>query len=120
MVEEPEALQKIATSIDGYTVQHRIDYWMNRFFKFDKGTYSTRSKHLQHEWYMTQVEVCSNIVFKSARFCTGKRRLRTSLNGFWINFPASDCPTALLRSLTNDLIVPDPSASGGCTTTTPV
>jgi len=70
MVEEPEALQKIATSIDGYTVQHRIDYWMNRFFKFDKGTYSTRSKHLQHEWYMTQVEVCSNIVFKSARFCT--------------------------------------------------
>ncbi len=71
VVEDPEALQKIATSINGYTVQHRIDYWMNLFFKFDKGTCSTRSKHLQHEWYMTQVEVCSNIVFKSARFCTG-------------------------------------------------
>lgn len=71
MMDNPELLQKIANSIDGYTVQHRIDYWMDRFFKFDKGTYSTRSKHLQHEWYMTQVEVCSNIVFKSARFCTG-------------------------------------------------
>jgi len=71
VVEKPEILQEIANSIDGYTVQHRIDYWMNLFFKFDKGTYSTRSKHLQHEWYMTQVEVCSNIVFKSARFCAG-------------------------------------------------
>ena len=70
LADEPETLQEIANSIDGYTVQNRIDYWMNLFFKFDKGTYSTRSKHLQHEWYMTQVEVCSNIVFKSARFCT--------------------------------------------------
>jgi len=69
-VEEPETLQEIANSINGYTVQNRINYWMNLFFKFNKGTYSTRSKHLQHEWYMTQVEVCSNIVFKSARFCT--------------------------------------------------
>jgi len=39
-------------------------------FKFDKGTYSTRSKHLQHDWYMGQTEVCTNIIFKSARFCT--------------------------------------------------
>jgi hypothetical protein len=69
-VEEPETLQEIANSIDGYTVQNRINYWMNLFFKFNKGTYSTRSKHLQHEWYMTQVEVCSSIVFKPARFCT--------------------------------------------------
>ena len=69
-VEDPDILQDIANSIDGYTVRNRINYWMNRFFKFDKGKYSTRSKHLQHEWYMSQVEVCSNIIFKSARFCT--------------------------------------------------
>jgi hypothetical protein len=43
---------------------------MNLFFKFDKGKYATRSKHLQHDWYLTQVEVCSNVIFKSARFCT--------------------------------------------------
>jgi len=43
---------------------------MDRFFKFDKGKYSTRSKHLSHEWYQHQVEVCSNVVFKSSRFCT--------------------------------------------------
>ena len=69
-VANPEVLQEIAKSIDGHTIQHRIDFWMNRFFKFNKGSYSTRSKYLQHEWYMTQVEVCSNIVFKSARFAT--------------------------------------------------
>ena len=43
---------------------------MNLFFKFDKGKYSTCSKYLQHEWYLSQVEISSNIVFRSARFCT--------------------------------------------------
>jgi len=43
---------------------------MNIFFKFKKGKYSTRSRFLQHGWYLTQVEVSSNIVFKAARFCT--------------------------------------------------
>jgi hypothetical protein len=43
---------------------------MNLFFKFDKGKYATRSKHLKHDWYLTQVEVWSNIIFKSAHFCT--------------------------------------------------
>ena len=43
---------------------------MNQFFKFDKGKYSTLSKHLKHDWYLAQVEVCSNVIFKSARFCT--------------------------------------------------
>ena len=28
------------------------------------------SKHLKHDWYLAQVEVCSNVIFKSARFCT--------------------------------------------------
>jgi len=52
---------------DGKIVRQRIDYWMNLFFKFDKGKYATRSKHLNHDWYLAQVEVCSNIIFKSAR-----------------------------------------------------
>ena len=43
---------------------------MSLFFKFDKGKYSTLSKHLKHDWYLAQVEVCSNVIFKSAQFCT--------------------------------------------------
>ena len=43
---------------------------MNIFFKFDKGKYSTRSKFLEHGWYLSQIEISSNIVFRSARFCT--------------------------------------------------
>jgi len=63
-VSEPEQLQKIANKIQGDLIKQRINYWMDRFFRFDKGKYSTRSKYLHHEWYMSQVEVCSNIVFK--------------------------------------------------------
>jgi len=69
-VEDPGALWQIAQSLTGRQVKGRIDYWMGRFFKFDKGTYSTRSKYLQHDWYMGQTELCSNMIFKSARFCT--------------------------------------------------
>jgi hypothetical protein len=69
-VSDPDALNQAAREIDGKLIQERIDYWMNLFFKFDKGKYATRSKHLQHDWYLTQVEVCSNVIFKSARFCT--------------------------------------------------
>ena len=64
------ALNQAAKKIDGNMVQQRINFWMNQFFKFDKGTYSTRSKHLKHDWYLSQVEVCSNMIFKSARYCT--------------------------------------------------
>lgn len=69
-VEDPGALQKAALSLDGRTVLNRITHWMNLFFKFDKGKYSTKSKFLHHDWYLTQVEISSNIVFGSARFCT--------------------------------------------------
>ena len=69
-VENPEQLNKIAQSLDGAKVIERVRYWMDLFFRFDKGTYSTRSKHLKHDWYMTQVEISSNAVFKSSRFCT--------------------------------------------------
>ena len=69
-VEDIEAIQKIAFSLSGRQIQERINYWMNRFFKFDKGKYSTCPRGLHHEWYCSQVEVCSNIIFKSARFGT--------------------------------------------------
>ena len=69
-VENPEVLQKAAASLSGRIVLNRINYWLNIFFKFDKGKYSTRSKFLYHDWYMSQVEISSNIVFQSARFCT--------------------------------------------------
>ena len=69
-VSDPAALQQAAREINGRLIQQRIDYWMNLFFKFDKDKYSTLSKHLKHDWYLAQVEVCSNVIFKSARFCT--------------------------------------------------
>jgi hypothetical protein len=69
-VADPQALQKAAESLDGRAVLNRISHWMSIFFKFDKGTYSTRSKYLEHQWYLSQVEISSNIVLRSARFCT--------------------------------------------------
>ena len=68
-VSDPNSLQEAEEALQDNLVQERIDYWMNQLFKFDKGKYSTRSKYLQHEWYLTQVEVCSNVIFKSPSFC---------------------------------------------------
>jgi len=69
-VDNPEALKRAAELLDGRAVINRVNHWMDIFFKFDKGKYSTCSKYLQHEWYLSQVEISSNIVFRSARFCT--------------------------------------------------
>jgi hypothetical protein len=49
-VSNPDALNQAAKEIDGKLVRQRIDYWMNLFFKFDKGKYACRSKHLNHDW----------------------------------------------------------------------
>jgi hypothetical protein len=68
-VADPDDLQKAAKSLDGRGVLNRINYWMDIFFKFDKGKYSTRSRFLQHDWYLSQIEISSNVVFRSARFC---------------------------------------------------
>lgn len=70
MVENQERLKEIAESLTGRQVQDQINFWMDRFFRFNKGTYSIKSKHLHHEWFMSQTEVCSNIIFKSHRFAT--------------------------------------------------
>ena len=47
-VSDPDVLNQIAQEIDEKMVHEKINSWMNRFFKFVKGTYSTRSKHLKH------------------------------------------------------------------------
>ena len=39
-VSDPDALNQAAKEIDGKLVQQRIDYWMNHFFKFDKGKFA--------------------------------------------------------------------------------
>jgi hypothetical protein len=70
MIEDPKLVQQIAWSLSGKQVKERIDYWMGQFFKFDKGKYSTLPKELKHEWYCSQVEICTNVIFKSAIFCT--------------------------------------------------
>jgi len=47
---------------------NRIDYWMDLFFRFDKGQKSTRSKLLTHTWYTYQTEISTNIILKSKKF----------------------------------------------------
>jgi len=69
-VDDPEAIRQAVKSLNGREVQNRVNYWMNLFFKFEKGKYATRSKYMHHEWYLSQVEISSNVVFRSARFCT--------------------------------------------------
>ena len=68
--EKSDIFKQIAQNINGRQVKECIDYWMRRFFRFDKDTYSTRSKQLPHDWYMGQGEVYYNIIYKSACFCT--------------------------------------------------
>ncbi len=68
--EDLGTINKIAFSLSGRQIQERINYWMQRLFKFDKGKYSTCPRPLHHDWYCSQVEVCSNIIFKSSRFGT--------------------------------------------------
>lgn len=46
----------------------RVNHWMNVFFRFDQGQKSTRSKLLQHNWFSYQTEICTNLIFKSAKF----------------------------------------------------
>jgi hypothetical protein len=69
-IDDPDAIAEAVKSLTGQMVFDRITYWMNIFFKFNKSKYSTSSKFLRHNWYLAQIEVSSNIIFKSARFCT--------------------------------------------------
>ena len=70
-IEDLEVFNKLVEDFSGNYVQNTVNIWMNNFFKFDKGSKSTRSNLLQHEWYSTQTEICTNVIFKSAKFATG-------------------------------------------------
>jgi len=66
-VGNPEEIDKAVKSLNGKEVINRVNYWMNIFFKFDKGKYSTCSKHLRHEsqlpddsWSKTWLTYCIN------------------------------------------------------------
>jgi len=45
-IDDPEAIAEAVKSLTGRMVFDRITCWMNIFFKFNKGTYSTSSKFL--------------------------------------------------------------------------
>lgn len=67
-VDNPERLQQIADSLEGRTIMNRVEHWRDEFLKFNKGTYSKTNKQIRHEFYNSQVEVCTNLIFKSATF----------------------------------------------------
>jgi len=61
-VADPGALQKAAQSLNGRAVLNRISYWMDMFFRFEKGKYSTRSKFLEHNWYLSQIALAKELL----------------------------------------------------------
>ena len=69
-VSDVEYLKELVEKFQPSIALNRIDYWMALFFRFDKGTRSTRSKLLTHQWYTYQTEISSNIIFKSEKFAT--------------------------------------------------
>ena len=69
-IEDLETFNKLVEGFSGNCVQNTVNTWTNTFFKFDKGSKSTRSGLLQHEWYSTQTETCTNVIFKSSKYAT--------------------------------------------------
>lgn len=69
-ISDIETLKDLVEKFQPSIALNRIDYWMDVFFRFDKGTRSTRSKLLSHQWYTYQTEISSNIIFKSEKFAT--------------------------------------------------
>ncbi len=68
-VSDPDLLKSLVEKFQPSIALNRVTYWMDKFFRFDKGSRSTRSKLLTHQWYTYQTEISSNIIFKSAKFC---------------------------------------------------
>ena len=67
-IENQEEMNKLVSDFQPSMALDRIDYWMNKFFRFDKGEKSTCSKLLKHNWFTYQTEISTNIIFKSAKF----------------------------------------------------
>ena len=67
-VSDVVALESLVKDFQPSVALKRVDYWMGRLFRFDKGNKSTRSKLLTHQWFTYQTEVSFNVIFKSAKF----------------------------------------------------
>lgn len=60
-----QLLQDLVKEFKGSTIEKTIRSLMQKWFRFDKGERSSCSSLLQHNWYTSQCEVCSNVVFKN-------------------------------------------------------
>ncbi len=69
-VEDIDLLNNFVEGFKPSLALSRINHWMSIFFRFDKGSKSTISKLLQHNWFTYQTEISTNIIFKSAKFAT--------------------------------------------------
>lgn len=65
-----ELLKELTENFQPSTALNRIDYWLDMFFRFDKGKRSTRSKLLTHKWFTHQTEISGNIIFKKENFAS--------------------------------------------------
>ena len=61
-------LQRLVKEFQPSIALKRVDYWMDKFFRFDKGSKHTCSKLLKHNWFTYQTEISTNIIFKSPNF----------------------------------------------------
>jgi hypothetical protein len=66
--EKPERLQELGKQITGAVVLERCEYWKQQFFKFNKGSYSKENPKFQHQWYSSQIEISTNLIFKDKTF----------------------------------------------------
>lgn len=70
-VSDIDLLQSLVEGFQPSIALNRIYYWMNIFFRFDKGSKHTCSKLLKHQWFTYQTEISTNIIFKSPIFAKG-------------------------------------------------
>lgn len=67
-VSDLERLTSLVSKFQPSIALDRINHWMDIFFRFHQGQKSTRSKLLHHNWFSYQTEICTNLIFKSAKF----------------------------------------------------
>jgi hypothetical protein len=60
--------EQIIENFSGRIIADRIQILWDEWFNFHKGERSRRNDLLKHQWYSTQVEVCSNVIFKSSQY----------------------------------------------------
>jgi len=60
--------EELINSFSGSQIEERIKLHWDEWFNFHKGERSRRNDLLQHQWFTTQAEICSNVIFKSAKF----------------------------------------------------